>query len=112
VRDAIQNYRESLDLLRRYLSAQGDRGWAEKVQGWLAELDGMLAQCDNRRALVAHALRTKLATSGENSLGDLYLCAEAGHSVATKDLIPTNEQLVRLVDRVYQAADDVLARLG
>lgn len=89
----VDTYRRLLEQLRDHLKAV--EAWPSRLDEWVKELDVV-----DRGTLKDHLQRTRRSLAGMGSIGDLVICAEAGHRPASggSTFEKANKRLLELVE--------------
>jgi hypothetical protein len=96
----LDRYRRVLEEIGSTLIAYGVQVWPETLDSWLHELNGLIGSQGSERALVQHVIRSRNATGGMGSLGDIVICPQAGHRISDEEgeISDVNATLRRLVN--------------
>jgi threonine aldolase len=95
-------YRDVLTRIRDYLRIYGEDKWTARVDEWLREL----ADIRSLSALRTHVERSKRATGGMGSLGDLTICRQNGHIIENdvRKITEASQGLHALTAQLYHEA--------
>jgi hypothetical protein len=110
----LDRYRRLLEQIRSHLIAYGVQVWPGTLDSWLHELNGLNGSLGSEGALVQHVMRSRKATGGMGSLGDIVICPQAGHRISDEEgeIRDVNATLRRLVSTLYAETTTLLSTLG
>ena len=104
----MNTYRELLGNLRDHLRFYDVPSWPQRLDGWISELD-----TPQSLDVKTHLLRTRKALGGMGSMGDIVICAEAGHKIPQDEgsANRANDTLLSLVGKLHAEVTLQLAHL-
>lgn len=95
----ITTYLDVLTRIREYLRSYDEKKWSTRLDEWIRELRGI----DSTKALRIHIERSRRATGGMGSLGDLTICPQAGHAIVNDRaaISAASQQLWSMTSQLY-----------
>lgn len=101
----ISQYKSYLVQLSELLLSVGDKGWGPRLQAWVQELEDL-----PESQVVAHVRRTSQSLAGMGAIGDVVICPENGHAVATDRVGDLNNQFMTLVGSLSFTTNALLGK--
>jgi hypothetical protein len=110
----LDRYRRLLEQIRSHLIAHGVQVWPATLDSWLRELNALVGSQGSKRALEQHVMRSRKATGGMGSLGDIVICLQAGHRISDDEgaISDASATLRQLVSALYAETTTLLRTLG
>src|SRR5579871_5039684 len=101
-------YEELLQQISQQLKTYSVKGWPETLERWIEELH--VADTDMR----SHLERTKNSTGGMGSLGDIFICPQAGDDIPNDPtaIKAANADFKHLIGELYALVTQRLNHLN
>lgn len=102
-------YRGLLINIKKHLERFSVQGWPARIDTWVGELDHL-----DINQVKDHLIRTKHSLGGMGSIGDIFICPEAGDSIEDDDRIikSANDDLRNLVEKTYSEVNRLITFLS
>jgi len=110
--EALQRYGTTLLKIETFLRECCVKNWPDRLADWQIQLRKLQeATPYDEQRLREHLTRSRKATGGMGSLGDIFISPSAGDCIADNpaEIAATNSQLKTLIHALYEISDRLLS---